>query len=425
MEPSIRECPLIFLWFENALKSRTPARKSNIEAICNIVIMDFFVRFPNHHHGNECCLILLTEENVAQYHHLNICQLGEEGGWKTWRNYLEPVKLCNALVDIELNFSFSRASGRSSISTACMDTEVLLDVDLEGVGSLGHCGVPFALQYQKHIPQRKVSCSVQMGKDYIITVGILLTGPNIQHVFFIQLCAKLWTHKLVIISYHTASSTPLNELIGTLQTFLNFFLSYQKYFSPSACLLHKNLKITRGGRYYTGTLYYYKRSKFIMYYNIQWTSVGGAEGGDSRGNRTRREEGIMGGEAQTPKSCMEDCLAVACRASHPSLHYGWNFWWQCRGFIAILAVTCRASQLLLHCAWNIWWKCRDRMVIYVGTCRVTWPLLHCAWNFWWQNVDRKAIYASGCRVFIALIQLRMEESIFWLGQYGNRSPEAV
>ncbi|KNZ52591.1 hypothetical protein VP01_3508g1 [Puccinia sorghi] len=138
---------------------------------------------------------------------------------------------------------------------------------------------------------------------------------------------------------------------------------------------------------------------------IMCYSFGRAEGGDSKGKRG--EELSMGGEAQTPKSWVEDC---ACRAAQPLLHHAWNVW---------------AAQPLLHHAWNVWWKCVER-AIYSEACRVAQHLLHCAWNVWVTTcVDSTAIYASGCRACTALVQLSMKESRMWLGKYGNRSPEAA
>ncbi|KNZ54792.1 hypothetical protein VP01_2854g4 [Puccinia sorghi] len=114
-------------------------------------------------------------------------------------------------------------------------------------------------------------------------------------------------------------------------------------------------------------------------------SVGGVEGGDSRGKRG--EEGGMAGEAQTPKSWVEDSLISLC--------------------MECLVEACGVKQYMQR---------------HAGLHR-----LYCIMHgmFGWQHVDSTAIYASGCRVCTALVQLCMEESRLWLRQYGKRSPEAV
>ena len=97
--------------------------------------------------------------------------------------------------------------------------------------------------------------------------------------------------------------------------------------------------------------------------------------------------------------------------------------------ILIYAGTCRALQSLFHHAWNVCWQCSNICAICAQYMQVAAGLhsIYCIVHgmFGCQCSYSTAIYASGCRACTALVQLCMEESGLWLGQYGNRSHDAV
>ncbi|KNZ63421.1 hypothetical protein VP01_1146g2 [Puccinia sorghi] len=169
----------------------------------------------------------------------------------------------------------------------------------------------------------------------------------------------------------------------------------RKQRSNSVVLQEEEGIITTGGSYITrGGIYiitrggrnHYVLGKDCMVCVVA-LGVLKLEGGDI--NSKGMVEGSMGGEAQTPNP-------------------GWKI-----VHLGFHSLYCIVNGMFGGRVWTV----QQYMQRLSGL-----HSLYCIVNgiFGWQDVDSTAIYASGCRVFTALVQLHMEESGLWLGQYGNR-----